>query len=84
MRGYYSGRYRDHNYAAAQIEYRKVFNRMFGLVIFAGAGEVASEIKQITFQELKPNGGVGFRIKMARSERVNLRMDTGLGVVKAF
>ncbi len=49
MRGYYSGRYRDRNYAAAQIEYRKVFNRMFGLVLFAGAGEVASEINQITY-----------------------------------
>ncbi|MBS1681264.1 MAG: DUF2141 domain-containing protein [Bacteroidetes bacterium] len=79
MRGYYSGRYRDRNYAAAQVEYRRVINKMFGLVFYAGTGEVASELNQFSFQGLKPNGGIGFRLKMARSERVNLRMDLGFG-----
>jgi|GEM_PF-57197 len=79
MRGYYSGRYRDRNYMAVQAEYRKAFNKMFGMVFFTGLGEVAHNISGFDLSGLKPNGGVGLRMKIDRSERLNLRMDMGFG-----
>ncbi len=79
MRGYYSGRYRDKNYMAAQIEYRYAINKQYGLVAFAGLGEVAGAVSGFNTQGIKPNGGLGFRFKLDRSERLNLRLDWGFG-----
>lgn len=79
MRGYYSGQFRDQNYIAAQAEYRKAFNKFVGAVLFAGTGEVASALNQFNIKGLKPNAGIGFRLKMDRTEKLNLRMDLGFG-----
>jgi uncharacterized protein (DUF2141 family) len=79
MRGYYSGRYRNKNYLAMQAEYRLSFNKMYGMVVFAGTGEVAGEIKSFTLPGLKPNAGFGFRMNIDRKERLNLRLDVGFG-----
>ncbi len=79
MRGYYSGRYRDNNYAAVQTEYRLPFNKQFGMVIFAGTGCVENNIKNFTFTDLKPNYGTGARMTLDRKERLNLRLDVGFG-----
>jgi len=79
MRGYYSGRYRDKNYAAIQAEYRLQLNNIFGLTFFAGTGEVAAKMNQFTFNGLKPNAGAGARLMLDRQERLNLRFDIGFG-----
>jgi len=79
MRGYYTGRYRDKNYLAAQAEYRMSFNKLFGAVIFAGVGEVADSPKNFTIQNLKTNKGFGLRMTIDRKERLNLRFDYGFG-----
>ncbi len=79
MRGYYSGRYRDRNYAAGQAEYRLNFNKMFGAVGFAGLGEVADKLNHFSAHFIKPNFGAGFRMTVDRRERLNLRLDMGYG-----
>lgn len=79
MRGYYSGRFRDKNYAAVQAEYRHSLNKIYGVVLFAGTGEVASTINSFSASQLKPNAGAGIRMTLDRKERLNLRVDMGFG-----
>lgn len=79
MRGYYSGRYRDKNYAAVQTEYRHSFNKVYGFVLFAGTGEVGQSVNDFSIRQLKPNAGAGLRMTLDRKERLNLRLDMGFG-----
>jgi uncharacterized protein (DUF2141 family) len=79
MRGYYSGRFRDKDYVAAQIEYRHSFNKVYGAALFAGAGEVAHTPSALSVKELKPSIGAGVRLTLDRKERLNLRVDMGFG-----
>ena len=79
MRGYYSGRYRDKNYIAAQAEYRVPLNKVSGFVFFAGFGEVAHTLNAFTVQGLKPDAGLGYRFTVDRRERLNIRLDYGIG-----
>lgn len=79
MRGYYSGRYRDKNYAAVQAEYRHSFNKIYGVAVFVGTGEVAKSTSDFSFSQLKPNAGAGLRLTLDRKERLNLRLDMGFG-----
>ena len=80
MRGYFSGRYRDEHYFAAQVEYRQqnVWWRL-GFVAFAGFGDVAEEITQLQMRYLKPSYGFGIRILFDKVQKINLRMDIGFG-----
>ena len=79
MRGYYSGRYRNKDYVAVQAEYRLTVNKLFGVVLFAGTGEVANDLNTFTIPGLKPNAGTGLRINIDRKELMNLRLDYGFG-----
>jgi uncharacterized protein (DUF2141 family) len=79
MRGYYSGRYREKNYMAVQAEYRLSLNRTFGLVAFAGTGDVAKKMGDFNLWDLKPSFGFGARMRIDRIERLNLRLDYGFG-----
>ncbi|HXA00824.1 MAG TPA: BamA/TamA family outer membrane protein [Cytophagaceae bacterium] len=85
MRGYYQGRYRDKNYMTAQAEYRSGFilkNRL-GFALFAGAGLVFNQFKNIDFLYLKPSLGGGLRLRFDRNEKINFRIDVAIGY-KAF
>lgn len=79
MRGYFQGRYRDHNYLTLQMEYRQYFWKKFGFVAFGGFGDVGSEITDLSFKELKYSFGGGLRYLFNKKENVNLRMDIGIG-----
>lgn len=79
MRGYYEGRYRDHNYVAVQAEYRVPLIWRFGGVMFVGAGDVAPTIGRFHFSDIKPSYGFGLRFAFAPEERLNLRLDFGIG-----
>jgi len=79
MRGYYSGRYRDKEYAAIQAEYRLNISPFLGFTFFAGTGEVSQAMKNFSWDGLKPNAGVGYRLSLDRQERINLRIDLGYG-----
>jgi outer membrane protein assembly factor BamA len=79
MRGYYAGRYRDKNQGVVQAEYRVPVIGRFGVVGFAGFGNVVPELKDINFEDLKYSLGGGVRIALNKSEKLNLRLDYGFG-----
>jgi hypothetical protein len=79
MRGYYSGRYRDQNYIAAQIEWRMPVWKMIGIAAWAGTGEVSSSLDQFSWIGLKPNAGIGLRVLFDKRSKLNIRADQGFG-----
>lgn len=78
MRGYYNGRFRDNHMMAFQAELRKTVWGPVGIVAFAGFGNV-SKTEDGLFSNIKPNAGVGVRIKAIPKQRVNVRFDYGRG-----
>lgn len=78
MRGYYNGRYRDKHAMAFQAELRKTIWGPFAGILFVGGGTVANQIPYLT-NNIKPNYGVGLRIKAIPKERINIRIDYGFG-----
>ncbi|MBC7447693.1 MAG: BamA/TamA family outer membrane protein [Hymenobacteraceae bacterium] len=79
MRGYYRGRFRDRQLAAAQAEVRFPLLWRFGAAAFAGAGQVARGFDEFGLRSLKPSFGGGLRFLVDRQENVNLRLDYGIG-----
>jgi hypothetical protein len=80
MRGYFMGRYRDRHYLTAQAEYRRMVWWRLGFAAFAGAGEVfGSEGSDFRLSNLQWSVGGGLRLLFNRAERVNLRVDFGVG-----
>jgi len=79
MRGYYAGRFRDKNQGVLQAEYRVPVAGRIGVVGFAGIGNVGAELKDIDFHCLKYSYGGGVRIALNKTEKLNLRLDYGLG-----
>lgn len=80
MRGYFLGRYRDRHYLTAQAEYRRMVWWRLGFAAFAGAGEVfGSEGSDLRLSNLQWSVGGGLRVLFNKAERVNLRVDLGIG-----
>ncbi len=80
LRGFQEGRYRDRLALFAQAEYRWQALDRIGLVFFAGAGEVGRDLDDIRIDNLKYSVGTGIRIKIVKSENLNIRFDYGLGL----
>ena len=78
MRGYYSGRYRDENLLASQIELRYRYNNRFGAVLFLGAGTVFGQSK-FDLNLVKPNYGGGLRYFFDPAKGLSVRLDYGIG-----
>lgn len=79
MRGFFNGRYRDNFYGMFQVEYRQYIWKRLGMVAFAGAGNVANNIIDYSFKTLKYSGGLGLRFLFNKEQKINLRMDVGIG-----
>jgi hypothetical protein len=77
MRGYYEGRYRDRNLLVGQAELRLRLSERFGVVGFAGAGEVFHS--SFTTAALKPNLGGGLRYFFDIEKGLAVRIDYGIG-----
>lgn len=77
MRGYYEGRYRDRNYLAGQAELRYRISERFGVVGFAGTGEVFHST--FAFPALKPDLGGGLRYFFDVEKGLSIRADYGIG-----
>jgi hypothetical protein len=77
MRGYYGGRYRDRNFIAGQTELRYRISERFGVVGFAGAGEVFNS--SFSLSALKPNYGGGVRYFFDIEKGLSVRLDYGVG-----
>ncbi len=96
MRGHYEGRFRDNATWALQGEYRIPLGRKswiderrkipfwqrWGLVGFAGFGNVSNELSNFAFGNLKKAAGLGVRFLAIPKERVNIRFDVGFGTQK--
>lgn len=79
MRGFFEGRYRDNFMAIVQLEYRHMVWPRFGYAVFGGVGDVSSEMLDFNFDLIKYNYGLGLRLMFNEKERVNLRVDFGIG-----
>ena len=79
MRGYFDGRYRDKHGVVIQAEYRLPLWWRFGLVGFAGVAQVADQIAHFGMNRFWFAGGAGVRFAWNPEERVNIRMDYGVG-----
>jgi len=79
MRGYYQGRFRDNSQALLQAEYRIPIIWRFGLVGFGGLGNVATDLGHFDLTYIKYSFGAGVRFALNRSEKLNLRLDYGIG-----
>lgn len=77
MRGYYAGRFRDRNEIAGQAELRYRLSERFGLVGFAGAGQVFRD--NFAVRNFKPNLGGGVRYFFDVEKGLSLRVDYGIG-----
>ncbi|MFP5080547.1 polymerase [Pedobacter sp. JCM 36344] len=78
MRGYYTGRYRGKNLLAAQTELRYRYNSRFGLVAFAGGGQVFDN-KDFAIKGFKPSYGGGGRYFFDPEKGLSVRVDYGIG-----
>ena len=58
IRGYVGGQYRDKVSLTTQVEYRLRVYKKWGLVAFAGVGQVAPQVDEIEFDDLLPSGGI--------------------------
>ena len=78
MRGYLEGRFRDRQYALVQAEYRFPLFWRLSAVVFAGTGGVGPQVGDI-FSELRYSYGGGLRFLLNEEERINVRVDYGIG-----
>lgn len=78
-RGYLQGSFRDSNALGLQAEYRFVFKKRFGATLFANVGSVFKDLKDLNFENALPAMGAGFRYALSAEEKVNLRLDLGIG-----
>jgi outer membrane protein assembly factor BamA len=79
VRGYYDGQYRDKDGIALQAEYRFPVWWRFGLVGFAGIAQVSPTVANMALNRFWFAGGIGVRIELNTEDRINLRIDFGLG-----
>jgi outer membrane protein assembly factor BamA len=93
LRGYFRGRYRDHNVFVGQVEYHSPYIWRISLTAFAGAGDVFHGTDTLQNIHIKPAGGIGARFKLFKDRRMNLRLDFAagkddhgiyLGILEAF
>ena len=79
LRGYYEGRYRDRQLLTAQAEVRRVLFGRFNGVLFGGLGQVGNTLGDFSQGDLKAAGGAGLRFRFNRRDRLNVRLDYGVG-----
>lgn len=79
MRGYYEGRYKDLNQTILQAEYRFPVYKRFGAVVFGGGGNVSHSMLDYAINDFKFSYGAGIRFALDTREKLNLRVDYGMG-----
>lgn len=79
MRGYYEGRFRDKNLIVLQTEYRMPLFWRVGAVVFGGVANVADDFGNFNISTFKANYGGGIRFALDQDDKVNIRLDYGIG-----
>jgi outer membrane protein assembly factor BamA len=80
MRGYYTGRYRDRNQLAAQLELRFLpfklgFTDRIGGAVFAGAGQVFPNFREFDARSYVWSAGTGLRFLLFPRKDIYTRLD---------
>jgi hypothetical protein len=75
MRGFTAGRYRDAQFAATQVEYRRSLNRYFVAAAFVSTGQVAANIGDFMSDNWRLSGGGGLRVLISKKKNIYMRMD---------
>jgi hypothetical protein len=79
MRGYYRGYYRYKNLYAWQTEYRFMVHKYFGFAVWAGLATLSEKWNTPFSHSVKPNAGIGLRLRINQADKLNLRADYGFG-----
>ncbi|GJM32795.1 MAG: membrane protein [Saprospiraceae bacterium] len=79
LRGYLEGRFRDNHYLLLQTEYRFPLFWRLGGVIFGGYGAVADQLDHFAAENWRYSFGIGLRLTLLPEDKINLRLDYGLG-----
>lgn len=79
MRGYYAGRFRDNDNFLLQGEYRIDIYKRWGGTLFGSVGNVGKNYTDIFSNTFKYAYGGGIRFALNKTERLNLRIDYGIG-----
>lgn len=77
VRGYFFGKYRDHNLSTIQTEIRTPLYWRLGLAFISGASTVYNSTNFA--KDIKPNYGLGLRFLADKKDNINLRFDYVLG-----
>ncbi|MEM6764226.1 MAG: BamA/TamA family outer membrane protein [Bacteroidota bacterium] len=80
LRGFQEGRFRDRIAFFAQSEYRWQALDRIGFTFFAGMGDVTNSLSEAKWQNLKYSMGGGLRLKIIKSENLNIRFDYAFGL----
>jgi hypothetical protein len=80
MRGYYTGRFRDRNQIAGQVEYRMLplpfnFTKRWGATLFAATGSVFNNFKTFSLKDFVVSGGGGVRFLLFPKKDIFSRLD---------
>ena len=79
MRGYNEGFYTDKHYLTTQLEYRFPLFWRLGAVAFFSVGRVSDEFLDFDVGNFRITTGGGLRFALDEKEKVNLRLDYGIG-----
>ncbi|QDA59616.1 BamA/TamA family outer membrane protein [Hymenobacter jejuensis] len=79
MRGIYEARFRDRQFTTFQAEIRQKLFWRFDGAAFLGVGQVGYKLSDYSFDGTKFAGGVGARFRFNRRDRLNIRLDYGVG-----
>ena len=79
MRGIYEARFRERQFTTAQAEIRQKLFWRFDVAAFLAAGQVGYNISDYSFDGIKLAGGGGLRFRFNRRDRLNIRLDYGVG-----
>lgn len=79
LRGYFKGRYRDRKMSILQSEIRWSYNQTWRFAAFAGMGNVYRDWDEFSAARLRPSYGAGIRYQITPKQKINLRLDVGLG-----
>lgn len=79
MRGYADRKFMDNHMAVVQMEYRFPIIWRFRGTIFTSYGTVADKIGMLTESRWRWSYGVGLRFVLNQKEKLNIRLDYGIG-----
>lgn len=77
LRGFSTTDYMGKSSAYGQAEARLKLSKHWGVVAFAGAGQITSSFTGLSNQDWVPSYGFGLRFMVMQSQRINMRLDYG-------